>query len=904
MAAGQRSFEECSAAVEAAGKIGKKAALELLSEVYNRAEEMQRTGVPDRYLRAASELADTALGEAQVKRLDALRNVAARADITARAEAEAQGRVAPGISANLLPVELDANFMPRQRRLTLADGLRSILHYLPGAERNDSVDGLWGGLTRQLVSPLFNRLRQLGLQKAALVDGWRNEVAEAMWRMNGGTPDPAVTVSRSAQQIAEALMPPLRLIRERQNALGATIGDAVDYVTHTTWNMRQLRLAAGKGADREAAYQAWKAADVPRMAEKTFDDILPREGETPDQARERFIRSIYDATSSGVHKSGAGMGGLDALGDYIPAAWEGSRNLARAASQQRVVYWKNATAWADHMREFGGGYSLLHNVVQTLDVGARRTALMNYLGTNPEGNFETVAQRLVEKHRNSDELGRLERQLQGVRNVLGRLTGKLNEPLSEDAGQLVNQLMSLEAVSHLGGVSLTHAMAAPATITSEMAHHGVGRLQTIAHMLAAGARGSAERQDALADMGAYAHGYANALQGAGSLGESWRRDGLPGFTSWVSAHFMRMTGLPRVIDAMQAGGVKSVVMSRLGRQIDQAFENIEPHQQAALKAYGITPEDWELLRSSSDPTMVEGNRWVTSKDATDSDPGQVEALLRARGMVGKDAAQTTIEAAVRKYQWDLGDKLLMYVNDAADRGVVRPGVRERAIALQGVRPGDPYYFLARAVSQFKMWPLAANMQILGRDIAKSLSTKEMLSNIGIMIALSTVGGAARMAINDLANGRPQRNYSNPLTLLAAAAQGGGLGIYGDFLFGETSRMSTGILSTLGGPLAGDAERFANLFFRFKADLHDQPGKAMRHMWPDLAHLVVQHFPFANLVYLKGTLDYLLWYHLFEAASPGWWERTNRRLQKEQGRTMVGYRPGAPIPYTPFAIGAR
>jgi len=54
-------------------------------------------------------------------------------------------------------------------------------------------------------------------------------------------------------------------------------------------------------------------------------------------------------------------------------------------------------------------------------------------------------------------------------------------------------------------------------------------------------------------------------------------------------------------------------------------------------------------------------------------------------------------------------------------------------------------------------------------------------------------------------------------------------------------------------------------------------------------------PFANLVYLKGALDYLLWYHLYEAASPGWWERTNRRIAREQGRTMKGYEPGGGVP---------
>jgi hypothetical protein len=72
-------------------------------------------------------------------------------------------------------------------------------------------------------------------------------------------------------------------------------------------------------------------------------------------------------------------------------------------------------------------------------------------------------------------------------------------------------------------------------------------------------------------------------------------------------------------------------------------------------------------------------------------------------------------------------------------------------------------------------------------------------------------------------------------------------------------------------------------------------EALNHAWPDLVRFGIGHVPFGNLIYLKGALDYLLWYHIYEAISPGWWERTNRRLQKEQGRTMVGYTPGGSVP---------
>jgi hypothetical protein len=57
-----------------------------------------------------------------------------------------------------------------------------------------------------------------------------------------------------------------------------------------------------------------------------------------------------------------------------------------------------------------------------------------------------------------------------------------------------------------------------------------------------------------------------------------------------------------------------------------------------------------------------------------------------------------------------------------------------------------------------------------------------------------------------------------------------------------------------------------------------------------------------VTYLKGALDYLLWYHLYEAASPSRWERTKSRLAKERACVMAGYRPSSTIPQTPRVIG--
>ena len=67
-----------------------------------------------------------------------------------------------------------------------------------------------------------------------------------------------------------------------------------------------------------------------------------------------------------------------------------------------------------------------------------------------------------------------------------------------------------------------------------------------------------------------------------------------------------------------------------------------------------------------------------------------------------------------------------------------------------------------------------------------------------------LGGYIRMTSRDLAYGDqpriPQNTGDAAKIALAALAQGGGLGIFGDFLFGEANRMGASNLSSLGGPV--------------------------------------------------------------------------------------------------------
>lgn len=124
------------------------------------------------------------------------------------------------------------------------------------------------------------------------------------------------------------------------------------------------------------------------------------------------------------------------------------------------------------------------------------------------------------------------------------------------------------------------------------------------------------------------------------------------------------------------------------------------------------------------------------------------------------------------------------------------------------------------------------------------------------------------------------------TFLAAAAQGGGLGIMGDFLFGEYNRFGGGLASSLAGPTVGDLDQIRNLYLRAR----DGDAKAA-----DLLKFGIDHTPFMNLHVVRPAMNYLILNRAQEWLSPGSLERYRQRVEKEQGNTFI-------VPPSQFMLG--
>ena len=867
----REAFGECITEVAAQAGVDDEKAFSIIQTVADHGERMRARGEPNPFDAAAQDLATKERDVAARDRADALRNAMTRDGILQRVRD----------SGGLANAELT---------------LRSLLHGTNRGER-DSVQSLWRGNAAAWTGVLSNKLRQAGLEHVAITGALDKEISQALWAMNAGEKIPE-TVGKPARDIAAAIHPALDFARERLNGAGAHIGDAMDYVMHTSHDPRAMRAAAGAGGTPEQAFEAWWKFTEPNLADKTFTDIEPKPGQSVGDARREFGRSVYYALVSGIHKTMRGADGVDPAEDArVPVAFEGTHNIAKRVSQPRVLFWRDGEAWHDYMQQFGQPASLTAGVMQHLDQSARRLALMDKFGTNPGGNLNLIVRKIQEEYRDDlDGLKKFQGKIAGLNNVMGRLDGSLNVPSNEMAANIGNGLRTWESVSSLGGVGITHFASIWPTVTSEMVHHGQSRLGTMGKLVGAmvTGKGGAERQEILADLGAYAGGLNRDME------NRWQADDpLPGKISSIANTFFKYTGIHYVFDNTQAA-IREMLAHQLGRSAGVDYAALNPHLQMILGKYGIEQPDWDILRATTDLPTQAGRAYMTPSAAYKADPAAVEALLRTRGQIAPNGSADAVRRAVQRYQWGLGDKLSSYYSDAAAHGVVTPGVRERAAVLGSTRPGSLGGELLRYLVQFKMWPLAAMNQVIGREIYMATSKGDAAFNIGSLVALTMAGGYLRMAINDAARGNPQRNPLDPRTMMAALAQGGGFGIIGDFLFGEANRMGGDLISTASGPVIGDVNQFFKIYSRFRHDASDEDpevrAKSLEHAWPDLLRVGIGHIPFANLIYLKGALNYMLFYHMFEAASPGWWERSNQRVEKETGRTMMGYTPGGAVPY--------
>jgi hypothetical protein len=191
-----------------------------------------------------------------------------------------------------------------------------------------------------------------------------------------------------------------------------------------------------------------------------------------------------------------------------------------------------------------------------------------------------------------------------------------------------------------------------------------------------------------------------------------------------------------------------------------------------MTEYGWDADAWEALRAAGTYRLRNGLEVVRAQD---------------------------IEAAGNRRVADLYMETITQMTEFA---VPSSDTHSRAMVLSGTQPGSIGGELIRAGLQFKAFPLTMLTTQMSR-ILNEWNQGRQLSAVSYGASLfvgATALGAVALWMKDIVAGRDPRNAETPQFWMAAMAQGGGLGLFGDFFFSDVNRFGGGVGSSLGGPM--------------------------------------------------------------------------------------------------------
>lgn len=680
-------------------------------------------------------------------------------------------------------------------------------------------------LSAYYLSGLFTEIESAGLWKPFISGTLDRDIARAMWALNRADPLPA-TVSKEARKIAEIATKWQEVARQDANKAGAWVKRLEGYITRQSHDTFKIRAGG---------YDAWKAEILPKL-----DLARTLDGQTDAEA---FLKAVYEGLASGIHLKSSGE----------PTGFKGPRNVAKKASAERVLHFKGADEWFDYNQRFGTG-TLRESLVTTLEQSAQTTGLMRVLGTNPEANLgaitETVLKGITDPQKKADFNAAVGGKL---RNQYLTVDGSTRIPVNNVLARASVMARAVENMAKLGGAIASQFSDLP-VYASEMRYQGGGgMLANIADGLKGmmRGRGGHERREIGGMLGVFTDSMRGSVVTRFSPGE----DGLPGVMTKMQQLFFKANLMTFWTDALRRAAYEAM-SHRLALNAGRTFDQLDPDLQRVLGMFSIGSREWSVIRQN--PLRQADGR----------------AYLVPDGI--KDRA--------------ISDKLRSYLVDRVDFAVLQPDARTNATLLRGTRAGTVEGEVFRFAVQFKSFTAAFMQKVVGREVygrgaspdAKLLQALrngngEMLG-IAQVIAWTTAFGYLSASVKDLMKGREPKDPTSWKTWADAMVQGGGMGVYGDLLFGETRKRYGGdVWGTLAGPALGSFSDLMDLWGRVKEG-DDVAAAAFK--------TALSHTPFANVFYLRAALDYLVLHQIGEWMNPGSLKRMERRIEKETGQQFL------------------
>ena len=223
--------------------------------------------------------------------------------------------------------------------------------------------------------------------------------------------------------------------------------------------------------------------------------------------------------------------------------------------------------------------------------------------------------------------------------------------------------------------------------------------------------------------------------------------------------------------------------ANLAENFGRKFADVGGDFGRSLRQRGMTSEEWDLLRATP-TTDHKGAKFFT-----------VDQLLER-----EDLPLSKRQQLASRIQGIINEEMLFAAPepDALARVFTTGGGAQRGTLLGEV---------GRSALQFKSFPIA----VLSLHAQRALAARQLRGGwsgaayAASAIISTTVLGMFAMQLKLISKGKDPRDLDDPKAWAAAFVQGGGGGIWGDFLFHDANRFGSGPITTLSGPSVGVAE---------------------------------------------------------------------------------------------------
>lgn len=718
-------------------------------------------------------------------------------------------------------------------------------------------------------------------------------------------------------------------------ANGGVIGEIPNYVP-------QSHKAP---AIRKVSPEKWIGDIMPLLDRQKMIDFntgLPMTDEALNEALNKMYQRIVTDGRVDVQV---------ALDEGKPLPRGGPGKLAEARMQSRFIHFKDSESYLKYNRMYGvGDKGLIPAFLGHIQRMAQDIGTLDVLGPDPDAIW-----RMLDARMTVAKTGQMTKAaIAGEYKVL-RGTTAFYDPDNAFL-QIIGGTQNSMRAAYLGSASVSAMGDIPQGMATAKIN-GLSAVGALKRYVGLMTNFDAEGRQILINRGFIAEVVSGStLSDTRVAGEHMTK----GFTGWLAGLNNKLSLLGKMTkdiqDAATLEGYAGIA-EYLGRTWDDLAGDFYAKEfRNALEYHGITKADWDLMRMESvfearggakffDPNNMRVESPTIKMNIADLDTeirglrtqiGEVDAQLKAGNEIpmsqdmldGLKARKREINKVLNKklkrvnelrglnkQRFDVANKVDDWIMTMRQQASNESTLFSKSImtgqALGGTVPAK---VLMSSVGMFKTFPITVLFTHTFKAMKRAgyfFKTGDVryLDHAFFSLVGTTLMGAVAMQTKEILKGRTPRPMGGPdddalgvaKFWTAAAMQGGGLGLFGDFFLQDYSRFGRGPVADMVGPFAGTFDDFVRAT---KGQLDRSAQGKDTNLIRDSFRIAKRNIPLGSLWYGRLLAERTLLDNMERLTDPKFdarMRKTERHLRDDRGQ-KYWWRPGTLEPEPELILG--